>query len=301
MAGFRERLRSGAPVLLDAALGTELQWRGADTRLPLWSARALLENPGLIREIHAEEVAAGVEVLTANTFRTHRRTLAKQRLGKRSRALTALAVGLAREAAKDANREVFVAGSLSPLEDCYRPDLVAKSPALEREHQEQAESLAAASVDLILLETHNTVRELAAAARAAHETRLPFVASMVTDGSGRLLSGEPVEDAVRAVEPFEPAALSINCVPARRLAFDLTRLAQAAPDAPLAAYGNLGLPEDESGWRFQEALSPAAYSECVRRWIGIGARLVGGCCGTTPAHTAALRKLIDHDTSIASP
>lgn len=301
MAGFRERLRSGPPVLLDAALGTELQWRGADTRLPLWSARALLENPLLIRTIHAEEVAAGAEILTANTFRTHRRTLRKKRLGKKSRALTALAVALARDASKGANREVLVAGSLSPLEDCYRPDLVAESPALEREHREQAESLAAAGVDLILLETHNTVRELAAAARAARETRLPFVASMVTDGRGRLLSGEPIEDAVRMLEPLEPEALSINCVPARLLASDLTRLAEAAPGFPLGAYGNLGLPEDESGWRFQEALSPEAYGACALRWIRIGARLVGGCCGTTPAHTAALRILIDHDTSIASP
>jgi S-methylmethionine-dependent homocysteine/selenocysteine methylase len=294
---FRERLLAGRPVLLDAAMGTELQRRGADTRLPLWSARALVESPELVSAIHSDEIAAGAEVLTANTFRTHRRTLVKGGLGERSRELTALAVRLAREAAKGAGREVFVAGSLSPLEDCYRPDLVPDDEALESEHREQAESLAAAGIDLILLETHNTVRELAAAARAAKATGLPFVASMVTDGSGRLLSGEPIEGAVRALEPFDPAALSINCVPARRLTFDLTRLAVSTPDVPLGAYGNLGLPEDESGWRFTDELSPQAYADCARRWLAIGARLVGGCCGTTPAHTSALRYAIN----IASP
>jgi S-methylmethionine-dependent homocysteine/selenocysteine methylase len=268
-------------------MGTELQRRGADTRLPLWSARALLESPELVSAIHEDEVAGGAEVLTANTFRTHRRTLAKAGLGPRSRELTRLAVRLAREAAEGARREVFVAGSLSPLEDCYRPDLVPDDGALESEHCDQAESLAAAGVDAILLETHNTVRELVAAARAARATGLPFVASMVTEGTGRLLSGETVGDAARALLPLRPDAISINCVPARHLAADLERLAAAAPGAPLGAYGNLGLPEDGSGWTFAEA----------RHWLAIGARLVGGCCGTTPAHTAALRYAI----SIASP
>ncbi|MEP6471421.1 MAG: homocysteine S-methyltransferase family protein, partial [Acidobacteriota bacterium] len=154
MPDFRSRLRNGAPILLNAATGTEMQRRGADTRLPLWSARALVDAPDLVLEIHREEIAAGADVLTANTFRTHRRTLAKDRLGERSRELTALAVHLARNAAASSGRDVLVAGSQSPLEDCYRPDLIPEDLALEREHREQAESLAAAGVDLILLETH---------------------------------------------------------------------------------------------------------------------------------------------------
>jgi S-methylmethionine-dependent homocysteine/selenocysteine methylase len=296
---FRRRLSDGLPILLDGAMGTELQRRGADTRLPLWSARALVDAPDLVREIHRDEVEAGAEVLTANTFRTHRRTLAKGGLGERSRELSDLAVRLARDATAAAGREVLVAGSLSPLEDCYRPDLVPEDAALEGEHREQAESLAAAGVDLILLETHNTVREIVAAARAAKATGLPFVASMVTDGNGWLLSGETIEDAVRALEPSHsnPDAISINCVPAGRLSGDLARLAAAAPGVPLAAYGNLGLPADDRGWSFTEELSPPAYAELARGWMALGARLVGGCCGTTPAHTAALRYMM----SIASP
>jgi S-methylmethionine-dependent homocysteine/selenocysteine methylase len=292
MTDFRTRLHEGPPPLLDAAMGTELQRRGADTRLPLWSARALVDAPELVSAIHREEVDAGAEVLTANTFRTHRRTLAKGGLAERSRVLTALAVALARDAAAESGREVFVGGSLSPLEDCYRSDLVPEDAALEREHREQADSLAAAGVDLILLETYNTIRELTAAARAAKATRLPFVASMVTDGAGRLLSGEPIEDAVRALEPLQPDALSINCVPAARLRSDLAALAGAAPGVPIAAYGNLGLPADDLGWAFTEELSPDSYAEHARRWVAIGARLVGGCCGTTPEHTAALRRTL---------
>ena len=301
MTDFRERLRAGPPLLLDFAMGTELQRRGADTRLPLWSARALVDDPDLVRAVHRDAVAAGADVLTANTFRTHRRTLEKGGLGARSGELTALAVRLAREAARESNRQIFVAGSLSPLEDCYRPDLVPEDSALAAEHREQAQSLASAGVDLLLLETHNSLRELVAAARAAKETGLPFVVSMVTDGTGRLLSGESIGSAVHAVAPFGPDLLSINCVPARRLGSDLADLADVAPGMPLSAYGNLGLPADDVGWRFTEELSPGAYADHARDWLALGARMLGGCCGTTAAHTRALRSLLDHATSIASP
>jgi S-methylmethionine-dependent homocysteine/selenocysteine methylase len=301
VASFRERLGFGRPLALDAAMGTELQRRGIDTTLPLWSSRALFASPETVGAIHREEVRAGADVLTANTFRTHRRTLEREGLGGRAAELTVLAVRLARGATAGSGRDIFVAGSLSPLEDCYRPDLVPDDAELDHEHREQAKSLAAAGVDLLLLETHNSVRELAAAARAAKATGLPVVASMVTDGTGRLLSGEPIESAVRALDVLEPDALSINCVPARRLAFDLARLSAAAPDMPLGAYGNLGVPEDESGWTFTDSLSPEAYAECAKRWLATGARIVGGCCGTTPAHTAALRGIIGQETNIASP
>ncbi len=273
-------------------MGTELERRGVDTSLPLWSARALLESPEIVLEIHRDEAAAGADILTANTFRTHRRTLEKGRLGDRAADLTGLAVRLAREAAGEAGREVFVAGSLSPLEDCYCPDLVPEDAALAREHTEQARALADGGADLLILETHNTVRELAAAAWAAYETGLPFIASMVTDGEGCLLSGEAIAEAVRAVRSFAPAAISINCVPARRLGAELARLAAAAPDALLAAYGNLGLPGGRVG-SFTDDLSPEQYAGLAREWIASGVRLAGGCCGTTPAHTAALRRVLD--------
>ncbi|MFY9552169.1 MAG: homocysteine S-methyltransferase family protein, partial [Thermoanaerobaculia bacterium] len=218
---FRDRLRGRGPLLLDAAMGTELQRRDLDTSLPLWSAAALLRDPELVWTIHTDEVAAGAQILTANTFRTHARSLGKAGLSERSSDLTVLAVRLARQAAAAPGREIFVAGSLSPLEDCYRPDLVPEDAVLAREHGAQARFLAEAGVDLILAETHNTIREAVAALRAAKETGVPVVVSLVCDGEGRLLSGEPVAEAARALLPLEPDALGVNCVPAPRLEGDL--------------------------------------------------------------------------------
>jgi homocysteine S-methyltransferase len=299
---FLERLRSGPPILLDSAMGTELQRRDADTTLPLWSARALLQDPELVWTIHGDEAGSGAEILTADTFRTHARTLAKAQLGERAAELSALAIRLAHQAAslRDASlrgREIFVAGSLSPLEDCYRPDLAPETEAMEREQAAQARFLADAGVDLILAETHNSIREAKAAAKAAKATGLPVVVSLVTDGKGRLLSGEPIADAaaeLMALAALAPDGLGINCVPAASLSADFAALAASTSGSgvPLAAYGNLGLPADGPGWAFDDALDPEPYAEAARGWIEKGARIVGGCCGTTSAHTRALARMI---------
>src|SRR5262245_11781968 len=108
---FLERLRTGPPLLLDAAMGTELQRRDADTSLPLWSARPLLRDPELVWTVHGDEISAGADILTTNTFRTHARSLAKANFAERAAELTARAVQLAHQAAAAPGREVFVAGS----------------------------------------------------------------------------------------------------------------------------------------------------------------------------------------------
>ncbi len=282
-------------------MGTELQRRDADTTLPLWSAKTLIRDPELVWTIHGDEVAAGADILTSNTFRTHTRTLGKAGLAARSGELTARAVQLAHQAAAVPGRDVFVAGSLSPVEDCYRPDLAPDDDSLAREHAAQARFLAEAGVDLILAETHNSIREARAALSAAKATGLPTVLSFVTDGAGKLLSGESIADAVRAVRPLAPDALGINCVPAARLAGDLEALASAAPGIPLAAYGNLGLPDESRGWAFTEELAPEEYAAATRRWLELGAKIVGGCCGTTPGHTRALRALLDEAQQLPLP
>jgi S-methylmethionine-dependent homocysteine/selenocysteine methylase len=278
-ARFSER-----PLLLDAALGTELSRRGAPTFPPLWSARAVLERPDLVLAVHRENVAAGAEALTANTFRTQPKLL-----GGAARDATNRAVALAREAA-EMRPGLLVAGSVAPVEDCWRPDLVPFGAELARLHALHTETLAEAGVDLLLLETFGTAREWLAAARAATATGIPVVACATTREDGALLSGEPLADAARALLdlPSPPVALGVNCVPARRLGASLALLAAAAPGVPLAAYGNTGLPVDEALGAFTEPIAPLDYAGLAFSWITVGARVVGGCCGTRAEHIAAL-------------
>ena len=282
--GALAALLRARPLLLDAALGTELSRCGAPASPPLWSARAVLERPDLVLADHRENAAAGAEVLTAGTFRTQ-----PALLGDAAREATRRAVALAREAA--ANRPgVLVAGSIAPVADCWRPDLVPTAAELARLHALHAEALAQAGADLLLLETFGTAREWLAAARAAAATGLAVVACATTRADGALLSGEPLGEAARSLLalPSPPVALGVNCVPARRLAASLARLASAAPGVPLAAYGNTGLPLDEAAGAFAEPISPEEYAYVAEGWLSLGARLVGGCCGTGAGHVAAL-------------
>ena len=312
-ADFRRRLREGPPLVLDAAMGTDLLARGVPLPAPLWSAQALVDAPDLVEAIHRENAEAGANVLTIASFRLHGRNLRGSSCSLSQRALLSLAVDTARRATKTGisskgeeraqqgrpagrpsepftppSKKIFdspwIAGSLAPLEDCYRPDRVPSEAEISSEHAEMAAALAAAGVDLVLVETMNTVREALAAARGAAATGLPVVASCVTDGRGRLLSGEPVEDFARALlsAPAPPDALGVNCVAAKGLAGDLARLAAAAPGVPLAAYGNT----------YGDPLAPDDYAALAAGWIRLGARLAGGCCGTTAAHTAAVARAL---------
>ena len=150
-----ERLVNGPSLLLDGATGTELERRGQRCDPPLWSSHALLVRPQMVERIHAEYARAGAEIITANSFRTQRRTLERGEseypgLADRDEELTTLAVALARAGAERSASASWVAGSAAPLEDCYRPDLVPGDDALRAEHARHAGNLARAGADLIV-------------------------------------------------------------------------------------------------------------------------------------------------------
>jgi S-methylmethionine-dependent homocysteine/selenocysteine methylase len=296
---FLKRLMQRRPVLLDGATGTELNRRGVSTDLPLWSAGALLAAPAVLRQIHLDYVRAGAELVTANTFRTHRRSLARGGLADQALPLTLQAVGLAREAAMtaEAGRPCYVAGSLAPLEDCYSPELVPPQAECEREHREMARHLASAGVDVILVETMNTIREAVAAARAARATGLPVLASFVCRSDHCLFSGERVADAARALAGLGVAGLLVNCTPSTTIQHPFAELRAAvaglAVQVPLTGlYANIGHTDDVAGWTNTEDVTPLEYAQLASGWLTQGANLVGGCCGTTPSHIAALRVIL---------
>jgi S-methylmethionine-dependent homocysteine/selenocysteine methylase len=306
---FLQSLATGRPLLLDGATGTELQRRGVDTGLPLWSARVLIEAPEILRSIHADYIDAGADIVTTNTFRTHRRTLERASIGARTRELTQLAVQMAQTPAQSADRKIFIAGSMSPLEDCYTPELVPSDEALWIEHAEMARDLAQAGCDLLLVETMNTIREAVIAASCAQATGLPVCVSFVVGPQGlppdranvarmdqgaakpKLLSGESIVDAVAALRALNPAVIMINCAPLAFIdrAFEELR---AAHSGPIGLYANVGHADDEAGWTLTDDVLPEAYASHAQPWVRRGAAVIGGCCGTTPAHIVALKEII---------
>jgi S-methylmethionine-dependent homocysteine/selenocysteine methylase len=293
-------------LILDGAIGTELERRGMDTGLPLWSARVLLDAPDVLLQIHRAHLEAGSDIIAANTWRTTPRTFRRAGLTDQSGVLTSRAVAIAHHARMfHPERTVLVAGSMGPLEDCYRPDLVPPDAELRKEHAEHARRLADAGVDLIMLETFGTVRESRIACEAALATGKEVIISFLCRGDGRLYSGEPLADAVSATAALPVAGLSINCAPARSLARLLDDLRHEVSvhrtdglDC-LAVYGNVGREGGEMDEEFVTAVSPAEYGALALSWAGHGARIIGGCCGTTREHIAAVRDALSGSPACA--
>ena len=286
-----DSLIARGPLLLSGGLGTELLRREVATPLPLWSSGALAAAPEVVAAIHADYVRAGADVVTANTFRTGRATVAPH--GLDARALTKRAVALAREgvAAAAPRRDVLVAGSVGPVADCYRPDLVPDEATLRAEHGLHVGALVAARVDLALVETMGTIREAVAALGAARAGLLPALVSFLVDAEGRLPSGEPLGEAVRAVAPLRPWAVLVNCCNPATATRALAAL-RAGTDRPVGAYAHgAGRPDDAQGWSFEGGMDDDAYLDHARDWLAAGARILGGCCGTTPATITRLDAL----------
>ena len=275
-------------LLLDGATGTELNRRDVDTGLPLWSANAFITDAGLkvLRQVHLDYLNAGADIITTNTFRTNRRVLVGK--GFSAHELTLRAVATAREAVAEFGKPALVAGSLSTLEDCYRPDLVPPDDECLAEHSERIDHLVEGCVDLLLIETMNTIREAVIAAKIATSTGLPTWVTFVCDKNGRILSGESLTDAAELLMPLGVKALGVNCMPAHTIAQPLSELrAICGENFPLVAYGNIGYVDDEQGWINTDSTTPEGYLQHSQSWP---AQIIGACCGSTPEHIRKLKQ-----------
>lgn len=289
-----EMLATKVPLILDGAMGTELQRRGVEVGLPLWSANALIAHPEVVLEIHRDYIAAGADIITTNTFRSTRRTMHRAHLPDRSEQLTTVAVTLAKRAREEfPDRQILIAGSMAPLEDCYRPDLVPSDKELEEEHRELAVRLADGGVDVILVETMNTIREAYAACRAAKATGKEVVVSFLCREEGTLYSGESFEEALKSVGPLEPTTLSVNCA-SPHVIRGAAHILRQNTTTPFAVYANVGVPNGErEGGELVPDILEEEYAIWARRWADTGASIVGGCCGTTPGYIQAVWRALN--------
>jgi S-methylmethionine-dependent homocysteine/selenocysteine methylase len=291
------------PVLLDGGMGRELRFRGVEIPDTIWSANALLVAPEVVRQIHLDYIAAGADIITTNTYGILRRALAQEGIEDRFAELNTLACTLALEAHAATDRTVLIAGSLPPLRGSYRPDLVGPFEEIAPLYQEQAELLAP-HVDLFLCETLSSAAEGRAAAWAASQTGVPVWVSWTLheDRSGRLRSGETIAEGTAALADLPVSGFLVNCCAPESITQALPQLAEIG--APwVGGYANTFQPIPED-WRLdgkQETdgllglrsdLDPERYAEHVARWLEAGATVVGGCCGTRPAHIAKIHELL---------
>ncbi|MEX2009729.1 MAG: homocysteine S-methyltransferase family protein [Dongiaceae bacterium] len=303
MAPIPDLRATAAPVLLDGGMGRELRARGVPIPPTIWSANALLVAPDVVRQLHTDYIAAGAQVITTNSYGVIRADLAKERIEHRFAELNDLAGRLAVEARTRAGRPVAIVGSLPPLRGSYRPDLVGPFDEIEPLYEEQARALLP-HVDLFLCETMSSAAEAVAATTAAVRTGKPVWVSWTLheDNSGRLRSGETVREAAAALADLPVSAFLVNCCAPESIAAAMPDLARLG--APCGGYANAfrpvpadwtldGAKPTDGLLKLREDLDPEHYAEHARGWRASGARILGGCCGTGPAHIARLRALIE--------
>jgi S-methylmethionine-dependent homocysteine/selenocysteine methylase len=305
---IEENLKAGKVVVLDGPMNTELVRRSIR-----WRKHGLLTDTVAVEQLHREYLNAGADVIRTNTFQLNRLTYLnvfrspehQAHIGAPGLAdlvpqLLKTAMRLIRQARIKAMKSdtVAIAGVLSPMQHCFRPDLAPTEEVARREHGFMARIFAEEKADLLMAESMNTIREAKGALAAGRAVGLPVWVSFVLGPEGELLSREPLADAVKVMKRGGAEAVLVCNAPPEDISRKVPRL-KAMTSLPCGGYAQIGKFSPPS-WKFDffpqfietESWPPERYAGEARKWVADGAKIVGGDCGTGPAHIAALRAAI---------
>lgn len=279
-----QRLASGEVLIADGATGTMLQAAGLPTGMPgeAW----VLERPEEIVKLHRAYVEAGSQLILTTTFGGTRARLKKAGLNVQVAEINRRAAELARQVAGD---DRYVGGDIGPIGEMMAPIGPLTYEAAVALFAEQARALAAGGVDCIYIETMSDLKEAKAAVEGARQVcELPVFCTFSFDTHGRTSMGVSPAQAARAMAQLDVPAIGANCGHAPEEVLDiLPQMRQAAPDAYLIAKPNAGLPHMVKRQVVYDA-TPEKMAKLAVRYVELGARIVGTCCGSTPAHIAAI-------------
>ncbi len=286
-AEFRETLNQRVSVA-DGAMGTMLYAKGVSANRCYDELN--LSLPALVRDVHQEYVRAGADLIETNTFGANRKRLAEFGFADKVRLINRAGVRIAREAARD---QAFVGAAVGPLGVRLEPLGSTGVDEARSIFREQIEALVEAGVDCLMLETFRDLNEIRAAVEAARGAAGPeivLVAHLSIEDDGRLQDGTSIEDFTRALDALPVDVIGLNCSSGPRVMLETLEKMGAFTLKPLSALPNAGLPASVDG-RNIYLCSPEYMAHYAARFVEAGARIVGGCCGTTPEH---IRKIRDH-------
>ena len=283
MRDFRGLLADGRPHLFDGAMGTMLYSRGV--YINRCYDELSVTQPDLVRDIHRAYVRAGAEVVETNSYGANRPKLARHGLDDRLRDINAAAARLAREAAGD---RACVAGAIGPLGLRIEPYGPTARDEARGFFREQAEALAEGGADLFILETFADLEEIHQALLGLRDAAdLPVVAQMVIREDGRTAFGSDAALVAERLTEWGADVVGLNCSVGPSAMLNTADRLLGATDRPVSMQPNAGLPREVDG-RTMYMASPEYMASYAARMIRKGVRFVGGCCGTTPEHVAAM-------------
>ena len=283
-------------TLLDGGMGQELVRRSPDPVTPLWGATVLRDHPDLVRDLHAEFIAAGAQVITVNSYAATRLRLMRHGGVESFEEFQRSAVNLAKEAVNASGRAVQVAGCLPPLNFSYDYDSV---PEIDQAAELFAETIALQSfgADLFIAETMSSIKEVQGVIAGSKDAGKPiWIACTTKDEDGlHLRSGEPLAHAVDLIDAADHvSAVLVNCSRPEAVTASMPVLANGTK--PFGAYAN-GFSKIAGTYKpgstvaeleTREDLGPLAYADFADQWVAAGATIIGGCCEVGPAHIAEI-------------
>ncbi len=302
---FISTLDSGRPLLADGAMGTLLYERGI--HFDRCFDELNLSQPDLVAGIHREYLQAGAQLIKTNTFSANRYKLKQHGLEAGVDRINQAGVSLVRQAIAELGKEAFVAGDVGPLGVRLAPYGKVQPEHARLAFEEQILALSQAGADLVLIETMSDLREVHEAIQAVRQVEkklsieLPVIASITFTRDDRTLLGDDPEKVARTLWQDGADLVGVNCSsgPAQLLRI-LKMMRQAVPEGRFSIMPNAGWPEQVNG-RIMYPAGPEYFGEYALGFWQAGACLVGGCCGTSPRHIAAMRQVIDFELTRGIP
>jgi homocysteine S-methyltransferase len=277
-------------LLADGAMGTLLQSRGIAQHACLEAL--VLEQPDIVRRVHEDYIAAGADIIETNTFGANRFRLARHGLEAKVRDINFKAARLARDAREIHGHAVFVAGAIGPTGRMLATADDVRPGDVRAAIREQAEALLEGGVDLLILETFPDITELREAILAIKSCcDLPVIAQVTFQRDGRTYAGEPPDEVANIASALGADVAGVNCSLGPQSVLEVIDQMAANTSIRLSAMPNAGLPKFMNG-RLVYPATPDYYADYAKKLVLAGANIVGGCCGTTPEHTSAMREML---------
>jgi methionine synthase I (cobalamin-dependent) len=298
---FTEALAARPWLLADGATGTNYFQMGLESgdAPEMWN----FEHPERVRSLHRRFIEAGADIVLTNSFGGNRHRLKLHNAQDQVREINIAAAKNARAEADAAGRPVYVGGSVGPTGEIMEPVGAMSHEEAVKAFAEQALALKEGGADVIWIETMSSEEELKAAVEGCAGAGLPIVTTMSFDTNGRTMMGITPKafGAITAALPTQPVAIGANCgVGASELVATVLGISEARPDAAVVAKGNCGIPQYVDG-HIHYTGTPELMADYARIALDAGAKIIGGCCGTSPEHLAAMRKSLESYTKGSRP
>ncbi|MBI1939522.1 MAG: homocysteine S-methyltransferase family protein [Ignavibacteriales bacterium] len=275
------------PLVLDGAMGSLLQQKGLASDKYLWHSNANIENPEIVKSLHKDYILAGAEIITTNTFRTNPVALKRPNYTITNDEFVLRGVQLAIDARED--REVIIAGSNAPAEDCYQKERTVSKYELDYNHKKHIELLWESGVDIIWNETQSHSDEIKIICRFCSENSLPYTINFYFEDDLKLLSGEPLAEAVEFVKDFKPSVIGFNCIKTNTFKkfYEKFPLPKNFGFYFNCGAGNVNDAEIICG------VSPENYIKEIEPYLKYNPLFTGSCCGSSPLHTKKIKEYFD--------